>query len=195
DRLQALSKQGVVKATIIMPVVGYLILFNARLQPVLGLSPDYVFAPHGFLSEARLYLIYFGLASMGAASLWFQIRCPPVIKAHGSAHEFITREGNSLTEYQVNEMAKATINFEFGTEVNRWGTTVNAAINLDSETEKQSLVYTCVGPPHDSDKILELRNLIDTARRDFRNYIKARNRHELMNVTCDVLPNLSSFIS
>ena len=43
DRLQSLSKQGVIKATIIMPVVGYLILFNANLQDELKLSVDFGF--------------------------------------------------------------------------------------------------------------------------------------------------------
>ena len=102
DRLQEFSKQPAVKATIIMPVVGYLILFNAGLQDDLKLSDKFGFASEDSFSVVRLYFLYFGLAAIGVASLWFQLRCPAEVKAHGSAYEFINQEGKQVS-YRADE--------------------------------------------------------------------------------------------
>ncbi len=129
DRLQALSRQGVVKATIIMPVVGYLILFNARLQTDLQLSETFVYSADSF-SVARLYFLYFGLAAMGVASLWFQLRCPPVIKAHGSAYEFINQEERAASKFHMEKMLEWVIRHDHERSLCALDLTAEAAVQI-----------------------------------------------------------------
>ena len=174
DRLQALSKQGVIKATIIMPVVGYLILFNASLTNELKLSETYVFAADSF-SVARLYLLYLGLAALGAASLWFQLRCPPAIKAHGSAYEFIAKEGPALNDYRITRMTENAIRFEFGAQLTKFEIPTAHAIKMARASERHEMTRSHI-----------VESSGEIAERPFSEWSQdASNRHDALSQLID----------
>src|SRR5262245_56560908 len=94
DRLRGLSNSGPVKLTPLIPIVGYLILFNTSLEQHLELVFD-----RGAISGTwRLYAMYFGLTAIGLGSALYQIRCPAEIKQHGAAWEFVNREASALNQ-------------------------------------------------------------------------------------------------
>lgn len=97
--------------TVIVPFLGSIILFNQNVLEALALSPQIVqrwfhlpsneqdqlnSAVHS-LTLSRLYYVYFGLSFLGAASAFFALFCPIVIKDH-----------SSITAYQSDEAPYAS---------------------------------------------------------------------------------------
>ena len=130
-----------------MPVVGYLILFNANLQDELKLSVDFGFTAADSFSVARLYFLYFGLAAMGVASLWFQVRCPEVIKAHGSAYEFIAKEASAVSQHRADQMLEWIIYHQYGHILDEVGLTARRAIALSPQSGSEEVIRKLVDDP------------------------------------------------
>jgi hypothetical protein len=121
DSLRRLNESRVVKLTILVPVIGYLILFNSHLIEYFKLVIDMNLnccQETGSIWERtrslRIYYLYFGLTCVGFASIIFQARCPALIKAHPSSLQFIEREINLVTARKI---------YEFSEEVQRLANT------------------------------------------------------------------------
>lgn len=99
--LSAIGRSRIVSLTIIIPFVGYLLLFNDFVFDYLrfakrvlidsGLTGDIIDAQDSF-SLNNLYLLYFGLLFIGLASSLFAIFCPEEIKQHKLANDYIKTE-------------------------------------------------------------------------------------------------------
>jgi hypothetical protein len=110
--LREVGNLWAVKLTVLIPVVGYLILFNAYLIEYLRLSPEVVSPPQlqtgaiGF----RLLCIYFGLCFIAAASVLYTRFCPQQIKQFRTPAAYVAAErehlGTSATEELKGELAK-----------------------------------------------------------------------------------------
>ena len=85
------------RATVAMPVVGYLILLNDRLLHYAKLDPHFQM----FVSESpvRLLLLYWGFFFLAVASAIYTWYCPHIIKRHESPAEY----ANSIREYLGSE--------------------------------------------------------------------------------------------
>ena len=139
DDLQRLSKQGIIKLTIAMPIVGYFILFNESLQQHLELSELYVFQSDAW-TALRLYALYFGLVFIAAASLLFQLRCPSVVKAHGPIYEFKDKEGPTSGEYRRRTITEAILTRQFESPLQEYGLTVQQALDNLSSVDQDKLI-------------------------------------------------------
>jgi hypothetical protein len=84
--LRAIGNSNASKLTVLFPIVGYLIIFNDDLvqhlnlwRPIFGeTAPPY-----------RLLCVYFGLICVSLAAAIYGVRCPPEIKRHRSAVDYI----------------------------------------------------------------------------------------------------------
>jgi hypothetical protein len=83
--LHAIGNSRLVRSAALIPIIGYLILFNAELARYAQLFGD-------LDVSWRLMLLYLGLSSVGAASLIYAARCPETIKAYRTAVEFTAKE-------------------------------------------------------------------------------------------------------
>ena len=87
DRLRIIGNSRLVQLTAIMPIVGYLIIFNQHVVSALHLDNSLF----GSITEefliSRLRLLYFGLFFTGIGSLLFSLFCPPKIKQYADAVE------------------------------------------------------------------------------------------------------------
>jgi hypothetical protein len=108
--------------TILIPVLGYFIVFNATMQQYLHLAQGLV--PHDAVPAAtapatdsntiswRLLCAYFGLCIVSVGSLLYSWRCPPIVKRYASAVDFVasTAEFMSPTDVQLylDEMTSKT---------------------------------------------------------------------------------------
>jgi hypothetical protein len=105
DRLRTVGNSKLVKLTIMMPFVGYLIIFNQHVVSALHLASSY-FSEHvetslfgsvsGEFLDSRLRLLYFGLFLTGLGSSLFALFCPLKIKQYTDAVAFAERELNFL---------------------------------------------------------------------------------------------------
>lgn len=88
--LRTLSNNGVTKATILIPLIGYWIIFNDWIarQAVLVLD-----APDG--NSYRLYASYFGLCFVAIGSFLYQWKCPTEINQFIDAPEFVRQRCES----------------------------------------------------------------------------------------------------
>jgi hypothetical protein len=98
-RLSGIGNSTPAKLTIIIPLVGYLILFNDKLQAWLRLSSAIaaVAAPANGV-EPRLLFIYFGLCLIALASFVFSCACPFEIKKYSSPESYIEGEEAYLSD-------------------------------------------------------------------------------------------------
>ncbi|WP_438461983.1 hypothetical protein [Marinomonas sp. PE14-40] len=106
DTLRIIGKSKVANLTILMPFIGYLILFNQELvnylelsKAVLNIADDNVEVSNTSIS--RLYYLYFGLTFVGASSILFSLVCPSIIKANSTEYEFSDHELKVMTHERL----------------------------------------------------------------------------------------------
>lgn len=120
NALRVLGKSKVVSLTILMPFIGYLILFNQELSNYLELSKEIlnITSESGQdkgLAISRLYYLYFGFMLIGFGSILFSICCPQYIKENNTEYEFVDRE---LSLASVSRFSKILLPFS---DKNRFG--------------------------------------------------------------------------
>lgn len=104
DRLRTLGSSRLVQMTVVIPVIGYLILFSSNLAEYFVLKVD------GSVTEPvfwRLYMLYFGFCLLAVASGIFSWRCPETIKFHGAGFEFLEKEGDGISKHRIDEIKDA----------------------------------------------------------------------------------------
>jgi hypothetical protein len=85
SRLRPVGNSPIVRASILVPVCGYLLIFNEYLRQYLALWFE--------LSVPwRLYCLYYGLCLVGVASLAFAYFCPGTVRKYPSAVEYTLAE-------------------------------------------------------------------------------------------------------
>lgn len=102
--LRGLGNSGPAKLTILIPVIGYFIIFNENIINNVELTP--ALAPAGQLSPLsiierlyalRIYFIYLGLSFVGVASILYQTRCPKIIKKYDDDEDFVANTKSNTT--------------------------------------------------------------------------------------------------
>ncbi|RUW62773.1 hypothetical protein [Mesorhizobium sp. M7A.F.Ca.US.008.03.1.1] len=93
-----------VRLTILVPFIGYLIIFNQSLQSYVGLVFDkieYVSIPQsssGAHATLRFYNLYFGLLFLGIGSFLYTIFAPRQIKQHPLVADYVRYMDSIATE-------------------------------------------------------------------------------------------------
>jgi hypothetical protein len=101
--LRSIGTYPATKMTIFIPLIGYLIIFNENILHYLQLSKQlFDRTAERVMSETapvsgRLLVLYFGLCLIACGSVIFTLRCPPRLKAYGSAPEFIGKELDNIS--------------------------------------------------------------------------------------------------
>jgi hypothetical protein len=110
--LRGIGNSNAVRASIIVPVIGYLIILNSTVADYLKLHGiEWVHEPASAwdrLWSLKLYLVYFGLMFLGVGAAVYQWKCPPFVKKYAdwadyvagvaphADHESVERLGRSL---------------------------------------------------------------------------------------------------
>jgi hypothetical protein len=101
--LRVIGNSTLVRATVVMPFIGYLILFNSHiveaLRPAVEIFPD---CANGGCAQSfiwsRLFYLYFGLIFLGVGSFVYQLRCDPNIKRFDTSETFTASVSAVVTE-------------------------------------------------------------------------------------------------
>lgn len=102
-RLRFVSNSAAAKATILVPLIGYLILFNQSISEFLSLVRDLDSRPAVGVSY-RLILLYLGLTGVAGGVLVYGWYCPNEVKHYGSAAAFVQGDGPSLRGFVIDEI-------------------------------------------------------------------------------------------
>ncbi len=109
DGLRRIGQSKLMNLTILVPLLGYLILFNEQLIEYFELSKE-VFpniddgSKLSNETKSRLFYFYFGFSFLGVASLFYQLFCPSLLKEHGSAGDYVNEELDLMTQQRVDDM-------------------------------------------------------------------------------------------
>ena len=89
------------KLTILIPLIGYLIIFNADVAKSLNLIRELsgFQTDHQFPVSPRLLLIYFGLCSLAVGQTLFSWGCPAKVKHYGDPAAFAGGDGPSIKDF------------------------------------------------------------------------------------------------
>jgi hypothetical protein len=71
-----------VRLTVLIPLVGYLIIFNSYVIHYLELAKELVGNPPPSGASTRLLLIYFGLCALAAGSVIYAYMCPEQVQRY-----------------------------------------------------------------------------------------------------------------
>jgi hypothetical protein len=94
-RLRYVSNSSAAKSTILVPLVGYLIIFNENVVRFLNMAHELGGRGDATVSH-RLILIYLGLCAVSVGALVYGWLCPNEIKHYGTAAAFIQGDGPGL---------------------------------------------------------------------------------------------------
>jgi hypothetical protein len=102
-RLRFVSNSTAAKSTILVPLIGYLIIFNANVVSYLNLAREFGIQQNVGVSH-RLILIYLGLCAISVGVLLYGWFCPNEVKHYGSAAAFVQGDGPSLRGFVMNDI-------------------------------------------------------------------------------------------
>lgn len=101
--VRAISNTTAVRLVILIPLIGYWILFNDRLIEWSKLIVDQ-HNPSANAISWRLFATYFGLCFVGAASFIYQCFCPREVKAFSDATEYLAATEQNISRIELNKL-------------------------------------------------------------------------------------------
>jgi hypothetical protein len=118
--LRPVGNSLVVKLTIIIPVIGYLIIFNDKLAGYANLIKEFGGNDRlGLSVSPRLFQIYFGLCFVAIASAVYSLACPSIIKRYPSAIDLGAATTGSVGDYAYEIVEKEISKSSFADEYKR----------------------------------------------------------------------------
>jgi len=99
--LRPVGNSVIVKLTILVPVIGYLIIFNDKLVGYTDLVHEIsgLDETSGLSVPPRLFQIYFGLCFIAVASAIYSMACPSIVKRYQSAIDLGAATTGNVGDY------------------------------------------------------------------------------------------------
>jgi hypothetical protein len=100
SQLRAISNSGPAKLTILIALLGYFVIFNAKLVHDLDLIREIAGSTARPSSvQPRLLLIYFGLCAFAVGAALYSIFCPSQVKNYGSGVAYVRGDGPYIKDW------------------------------------------------------------------------------------------------
>jgi hypothetical protein len=105
SRLRAIGNSGPAKLTILIPLVGYFVIFNAQLARYLELIGEIGGLPvHQLTVSPRLLLIYSGLCAFAVGSAIYSFFCPDEVKQYATSAAYVGGDGPNIKDMALEPM-------------------------------------------------------------------------------------------
>src|SRR5262249_15489357 len=92
SKLRALGQSGLVRASVLTPVFGYLLLLNENVRRYLTVQFDSGGLFHYLPPMWRVWMLYYGSFSLAVGSILFAFLCPAYVKQYASAYQMVDEE-------------------------------------------------------------------------------------------------------
>ena len=102
--LRTISNSNAARSTVLIPIIGYLILFNENVVQYLSLSKSLGGESSAGGISLRLIFIYFGLCAVALGATVYSFWCPPEVKQYGSANAYIGGDGPTIGDRAVEKI-------------------------------------------------------------------------------------------
>ena len=101
NKLRELGQSNLVRASVLMPVFGYLLIFNENIHQYLTIRYDAGW-PFNYLPPMwRIWTLYFGSVFLAIGSILFAWRCPDEIKQYPTAFRMSDTVRPHLTSHNL----------------------------------------------------------------------------------------------
>lgn len=91
SKLRSFGNSHIAQATLLVPVLGYFLLFNEYLLDYVRFHTNFCSVPSCSTSW-RIRLVYFGCCFIGTGSALYALRCPSVVKLYSGGSNFFDAE-------------------------------------------------------------------------------------------------------
>jgi len=88
--LRGYGNSPIIRTTVLMPVVGYLILLNERISDWLRVHAAWLPEGTGYDPGMNIFFLFYGTIFLGVGSFLFSVFCHPRIKKYESDVDFIS---------------------------------------------------------------------------------------------------------
>lgn len=102
--LRGFGNSSPAKLTILIPLIGYLIIFNDQVTKFLQISSELVGVGPSPGISTRLLCVYFGLCLIALGTTIYSLLCPREIKYYGSSAAYVRGDGPSLGDFAMEEI-------------------------------------------------------------------------------------------
>jgi hypothetical protein len=102
--LRGISNSYAAKSTILIPLVGYWIIFNESIFPWLQLAQQ--IGGHLPSDHTRVRWFYMGLCAIAGGTFLYALRCPPEIKKYGDYRDYVNGDGPALTMASLQDIVE-----------------------------------------------------------------------------------------
>jgi hypothetical protein len=101
SELRAVTNSPAAKATVLIPIIGYLIIFNENVIKYLHVATDVggTIPPEGHVSS-RLLLVYLGLMFIAVGAAAYQLFCPADVKHYGDTNAYVGGVTSTIKDYR-----------------------------------------------------------------------------------------------
>lgn len=104
------------RLTVLIPLVGYFIIFNAKLAGYADLIPEIsAFDSVGLSVSPRLFQIYFGLCFVAFGATIYAYACPAVIKSYGTSGAFAGGDGQYYGKFGIDRIRETLVSEGYAT--------------------------------------------------------------------------------
>ncbi|WP_339028406.1 hypothetical protein WI604_26755 [Bradyrhizobium symbiodeficiens] len=105
SKLRGVGNSPIAKITTLIPLVGYLILFNDNVARFLHLASEFAGVHDANFSVApKLMLVYVGLCATALGVTVFAIFCPPDVKYYGTPNAYVLGDGSALKDFGLEKI-------------------------------------------------------------------------------------------
>jgi hypothetical protein len=134
SNLRAIGESGLVKASVLMPAFGYLLLLNENVHQFLLLKYDGVLLHFLHLPPLwRVWLLFYGTFFLALGSILFSVCCPREIKRYGSAYDMATAERTHIAQQHQGQKARSALrNLYVG--ISKWEQKLFPRLDFDHPT-------------------------------------------------------------
>jgi hypothetical protein len=105
--LRGISNSNAAKSTILIPLIGYWIVFNQSMVQWLQLAHQLVGNDQSDHISPRLLWLYMALCAIGAGTFIYGLRCPAEVKKYGDYKDYVNGDGPALSNQALMEIRKS----------------------------------------------------------------------------------------
>jgi hypothetical protein len=102
--LRGISNSTAAKSTILIPLIGYWIMFNESAVRWLQLARQLGGGDTGDHISPRLLWLYMALCAIGVATFIYAWRCPAEVKKYGDYKDYVNGDGPAMTSSTIDDI-------------------------------------------------------------------------------------------
>lgn len=114
SQLRSVTNSSAARLTILVPLLGYWILFNEAARKYLNLVHE-VGGSSADVSS-RILVVYVGLVFVAVGATIYQFKCPPDVKHFGDPNAYVAAASGTIRDYAQEKIIVALLKSDFERE-------------------------------------------------------------------------------